>query len=147
MFFILYLLSYFISLFILYILLNDLKEYNIKIYNNIDHSTKIKLYTLISIGFIHYIWVLIAYFTDYDNDLVYGLPIYLLLPYLLILYSFFSKKNEEDETPASKNIAKFINRVLGLYFFLIIIFIIIPVSTKKNIFQLTKSQFKKITGI
>ena len=147
MFFILYLLSYFVSLFILYILLNDLKEYNIKIYNSIDHSTKIKLYTLISIGFIHYIWVLVAYFTDYDNDLIYGLPIYLLFPYLLILYSFFSKKNEEDETPASKKIAKIINRILGIYFFLIIIFIIIPVATKKNIFQITKSQFKKITGI
>ena len=147
MFFILYLLSYFVSLFILYILLNDLKEYNIKIYNSISHSTKIKLYTLISIGFIHYIWVLVAYFTDYDNDLIYGLPIYLLLPYLLILYSFFSKKNEEDETPVSKKIAKIINRILGIYFFLIIIFIIIPVATKKNIFQITKNQFKKITGI
>jgi hypothetical protein len=90
---------------------------------------------------------LVAYFTDYENNLIYGLPIYLLFPYLLILYSFFSKKNEEDETPASKKIAKIINRILGIYFFLIIIFIIIPVATKKNIFQITKSQFKKIIGI
>lgn len=136
--------SFFIAGIILYLFINDLKKNKNKFYNEINNEVWIKLYALLTIGIIHFIWLFAILFLNYDdNTLIYGFPFYLLIPY--IIYGGINYAGEttlhivglesNKESIASEKINKYLNYLISLYFILIIIFLIIPVECKKDIFK------------
>jgi hypothetical protein len=142
---ILYISSFLITGIILYLLMNDLKNCKNILYNKIYYNIWVETYIILVILFIHFIWILSQLFLDIpDKNLIYGLPNYIYLPYILFilvkLYDFFLKKEkpEEKESIVSKKINKLINYLFIIYVFIIVIFISIPVNTKKYVINYIK---------
>ena len=70
------------------------------------------------------------------NNLIYGLPIYLILPYLVIIYSYINTDEYQDVTYLSKIINKIFNYLYIFYFIIVTIIIIIPNKNKKEFIDL-----------
>ena len=133
----LYIGSIILSILIVLLFKNDLKKINYKLYQNINNKLYLKLYSLISIIFIHIIWLFNVFLTNNNtNNLIYGLPIYLILPYLVIIYSYINTDEYQDETYLSKIIDKIFNYLYILYFIAVTIIIIIPNKNKKEFIDL-----------
>ena len=133
----LYIGSIILSILIFLLFKNDLKKINYKLYQNINNKLYLKLYSLISIIFIHIIWLFNVFLTNNNtNNLIYGLPIYLILPYLVIIYSYINTDEYQDETYLSKIIDKIFNYLYILYFIAVTIIIIIPNKNKKEFIDL-----------
>jgi len=132
---IIYLLSLIISAFILYLINIDLKKFKIKIYNELTLIIWIKLYSLIIITFIHLIWIFNILFYK-NNDIIYGLPNILIVPYIIFILAEYYKKNE---TIASEKINRYLNYLISLYFIIIIIIIYLPNEFKIKLINYIKN--------
>jgi len=142
---ILYISSFFIAGIVLYLVMNDLKKCKNILYNKIYYKIWIKTYILLSIIFIHFTWLFSQIILDEpDKNFIYGLPIYIYVPYLLLIivevndYIDSTKNKEkvsEEEPSPSKKINKFINYVFILYIICILIFIAIPNDIKKYVIK------------
>jgi hypothetical protein len=142
---ILYISSFFIAGIVLYLVMNDLKKCKNILYNKIYYKIWIKTYILLAIIFIHFTWLFSQIFLDeYDKNFIYGLPIYIYIPYLLLIVVQVNDyielkdiKNKEkiEESNSSKKINKFINYVFILYIICILIFIAIPDDIKKYVIK------------
>ena len=135
--------SFFISLFIIFLIKKDLEKFKYDIYSQIDNKVWIKVYSIITIGIIHLFWLLNAFLLNSsDISIIYGFPYYLIIPYILYVYG--DLKNEDDESISSKKINKYLNYLLSFYFILIIILIIIPNKHKEDLIKCIKSIIDKI---
>ena len=122
-----------LSILIILLLKNDLKRINERLYQNIDNKLYYKLFALICIIFIHLVWLFNVFLTNNSiNNIIYGLPIYLLIPYLIIIYSNINKEEYDKLSIISKILNKIFYYIFLLYFIGIIIIIIIPNSKKKD---------------
>ena len=81
---------------------------------------------------------LMFFLTNNNNsyNLIYGLPSYLILPYLIIIYSYINKEEYKDLTMISKIIDKIFHYLFMLYFIGVIIVIIVPNNIKKDFIDL-----------
>lgn len=137
---IIYFCSFIITAFILYLIINDLKKFKLRLYNEIDYKIWIKIYSLISISLIHYIWLFNVLFNnDADNSIIYGIPFYLLLPYFIFIITEIRTQNDCDMTLVSEKINKYINYLVSIYFIFIIIIMLTPNNIKKSIINCMKS--------
>jgi len=142
---ILYISSFFIAGIVLYLVMNDLKKCKNILYNKIYYKIWIKTYILLAIIFIHFIWLFSQIFLDeVDKNFIYGLPIYIYIPYLLLIIVQVNEyleqiKNKEktiEEKPGpSIKINKFINYIFILYIICILIFVSIPDNVKKYVIK------------
>jgi len=141
---IIYFCSFIIAAFILYLIINDLKKFKLRLYNEIDYKIWIKIYSLISIALIHAIWLFNVLFNDdIDNSIIYGIPFYLLLPYFIFIITEIRTQNDYNMTLASEKINKYINYLVSIYFICIIIIMIIPNDIKKSVINCMKSIIDK----
>ena len=121
---IIYTSTFFIAYFILYLIKTDLKNFKIKLYEQINNKIWMKLYSLITIGLMHLTWIFSVLFLDYkDNTIIYGFTPLLFVPYVIYLISDF--KNKELDTIASDKINKYLNYLITIYFIIIIIMLIL----------------------
>ena len=94
---IIYLFSFFISGFILYLIIHDLQKFKIKLYNEISRNIWIKIYSFVSIISIHIIWLFSELFSEIllntNKELIYGFPFYLLIPYIIYIIADSNKKS------------------------------------------------------
>lgn len=128
----LYILSFFIIGIILFLILKDLKKLKPDLYQEIDKLIWIKLYLLMMIGTIHFIWIFYSIFLDYDdNNYIYGIPIYLILLYIIFIATSILSIKKEEKNPTII-INKILNYIFILYVIFILIFIFIPISNKKE---------------
>jgi len=140
---IIYFCSFIIAAFILYLIINDLKKFKLRIYNEIDYKIWIKIYSLISIALIHIIWLFNVLFNDIDNSIIYGIPFYLLLPYLIFIITEIRTQNDCNMTLASEKINTYINYLVSIYFICIITIMIIPNDIKRSIINCIRSIIDK----
>lgn len=129
---ILYIYTFFISYFILYLIKNDLKKFKIKLYNELNYKIWVKIYLLILIFTIHLTWLFLIFLKHNDTCIIFGLPYILFVPYALYILINFKV---DSETIASKKINKFLNYLITFYFLLIIILIIVPNEVKKKLLE------------
>lgn len=134
----LYLGSIILSILIVLLIINDIKKINYKLYVNLNDKIYLKLFSMISIIFIHVIWLFNVFLTNNNNsyNLIYGLPSYLILPYLIIIYSYINKEEYKNLTMVSKIVDKIFYYLFMLYFIGVIIVIIIPNNIKKDFIDL-----------
>ena len=133
----LYIGSIILSILIVLLFKNDLKNINYRLYQKVSNKLFIKLFSLISIFFIHIVWLFSVFYTNNNiNNLIYGLPIYLIIPYLVIVYSYINKDEYQDLTYRSKIIYKIFNYLYAIYFIGVFIVIIIPNKNKKEFIDL-----------
>jgi L-asparagine transporter-like permease len=141
---IIYFCSYIIAIFILYLITNDLKKFNVRLYNKIDYKIWIKVYSLISIILIHAIWLFSVLFTNnINNSIIYGLPYYLLFSYIIYIIAEIKTQKDHDISYVSEKINKYMNYLVLLYFIFIIIIMLIPNDIKKSIIKCMKSIIDK----
>jgi len=142
---IIYLLSFILSGFILYLFKIDLKKFKHKLYDEINNEIWIKVYSFICIGGIHLIWLLSTLLLNYnDTTIVYAFPYFLLIPYGLYIGTDLMYKNSDyDKTIASEKINKIFNYLMSFYFIIIIIFIIIPNNIKINFIECIRNLIHK----
>jgi len=141
---IIYFCSFIITGFILYLIINDLKKSKLRLYNEIDYKIWIKIYSLISIVLIHAIWLFNVLFNDdIENYIIYGIPFYLLLPYLIFIITEIKIQNDYETTIVSEKINKYINYLVSIYFICIIIIMIVPNDLKINIINCIRSIIDK----
>ena len=140
---IIYICSFFITYFILFIIMEDLKKIKSKLYNEINYKVLFKLYAFISISMIHLIWSFSILFLDYkDNTLIYGFTPFLFIPYMI--YIITDLKDNSNDSIASYKINKYLNNLISLYFILIIMWIIIPNDIKENFISCFKNIIFKL---
>lgn len=134
--------SFFISLFIIFLIKKDLEKFKYDIYSQIDNKVWIKVYSIITIGIIHLYWLLNVFLLNSnDISIIYGFPYYLIIPYILYVYA--DLKNEDDESNASKKLNKYLNYLLSFYFILIIVLMIIPNKHKEDLIKCIKNIIDK----
>jgi hypothetical protein len=134
--------SFFISLFIIFLIKKDLEKFKYNIYSQIDNKVWIKVYSIITIGIIHLFWLLNVFLLNSsDISIIYGFPYYLIIPYILYVYG--DLKSKDDESNASKKLNKYLNYLLSLYFILIIILMIIPNKPKEDLIKCIKNIIDK----
>lgn len=130
-----YLYTFFVSAFILYLIINDIRKFKPRLYNIIDCKIWIKLYVIILIFLIHVTWLYFTIFSSETNkDIIYGLPPYLCLPYLLyalmdIQSNKYLKNNPNKEIVYYK-MNKYLNFMMSLYIIFIIILVAVPNNVK-----------------
>jgi hypothetical protein len=128
----LYILSFFIIGIILFLILKDLKKLKPDLYQEIDKLIWIKLYLLMMIGTIHFIWIFYSIFLDYvDNNYIYGIPIYLILLYIIFITASILNIKKEEKNPTII-IDKILNYIFIVYVIFILVFIFIPITDKKE---------------
>ena len=131
-----YICSYFLSFIFLYLFMQDFKKFKKINYNEISNDVWIKIYCIISISFIHLIWLFsIFILNDENTNYIYGLPIYLLLPYILYIISDF----KQYDSIISVKLNKYFNLLMSVYLIGIIVILIIPIKNKKNIITYLKN--------
>lgn len=132
-----YLLSLFISAIIIYLINIDLKFFNIKIYDKLTPIIWFKLYSIITIGLIHLIWIFNIFFNKnyYDRDIFYGVPYILIIPYIIYIVS---QIYINDENIVSEKINVYLNYLISIYFLIIIIIISLPNNLKIDIINYIK---------
>ena len=138
-----YIFTFFISIFIVFLLKNDIQKFNLKLYDKIEDKIWIKLYCIISIIFIHLLWLFNIIFVNMnDNLLIYGFPLYLLIPYIIYVITDILKKNEINNL--NIKLDKLFNHLISIYFIFIIIFVIVPDKYKKNTIKLITNILNKL---
>jgi hypothetical protein len=142
---IIYLLSFILSGFILYLFKIDLKKFKSKLYDEINNEIWIKVYSFICIGTIHLMWLLSTLLLNYnDTTIVYAFPYFLLIPYgLYIGIDLINKNSDNDKSIASEKIDNIFNYLISFYFISIIIFIMIPNSIKISFMECIRSLIHK----
>jgi hypothetical protein len=134
--------TFFISLFIIFLIKKDLEKFKYDIYSQIDNKVWIKVYSIITIGIIHLFWVINALILNINDPFNnYGFTYYLIIPYSLYAYSDLMKK--DDESNASKKLNKYLNYLVSFYLILIIILIIIPNKSKESLIKCIKNIIDK----
>lgn len=134
--------TFFISLFIIFLIKKDLEKFKYDLYSQIDNKVWIKVYSILTIGIIHLFWLINVFILNInDIYIVYGYPYYLIIPYILYVYGDLIK--EDDESISSKKLNKYLNYLLSLYLILIIILIIIPNKIKINVIKCIKNIIDK----
>lgn len=138
-----YLFTFFIAGFIIYLCMNDLKKFKQNkfknLYEQINYKIWAKLYTLIVIFSIHFIWLFYTFFLNYkDTSLIYAFQPVLLVPYIVYCIIDLSKESPDNITPMSIKINQYINYMMTIYFVLIIILIALPNQKKLSIVELIK---------
>jgi len=123
--------------------MNDLKKFKANKFNNlyeqINYKIWAKLYTLIVIFSIHFIWLFYTFLLNYkDNSIIYAFQPVLIVPYIVYCIIDLSKEPDNDVTPLSKKINQYINYIMSVYFILIIILIVLPNQTKQSLIELIK---------
>jgi len=142
--YIIYICSYFLSAIILYLFIHDVKKFKDRLYYEITNEIWIKTYCLISIFVIHIIWLFSILFLNYDdNSIIYGLPYFLILPYIIYLATDLRTDLINNNTIASQKINKYLNYLMTIYLFIIIFITIIPNKIKKNIISNIKNFIHK----
>jgi hypothetical protein len=109
-----YIFSFAISLFILYLIIIDLQKFKIKLYNEINKKIWIKVYALISIFIIHLIWIANVLLTNLQEC---EPPYFLIIPYIIYLITDIVRTKE---TIASKKINRYLNYLISVYSVIII---------------------------
>lgn len=142
---IIYLLSFILSGFILYLFKIDLKKFKSKLYDEINNEIWIKVYSFICIGTIHLIWLLSTLLLNYnDTTIVYAFPYFLLIPYgLYIGIDLINKNSDNDKSIASEKIENIFNYLISFYFISIIIFIMVPNGIKISFIECIRSLIHK----
>jgi hypothetical protein len=146
---IIYISTFIIALFILYLIITDLKKFKLKLYNEINYNIWIKIYALISIGLIHALWLFNELFVESDNNNVisYGIPYYLLFPYSIYVISEIKLRNDYNNNKnisnASEKINRYMNYLVLIYIFFIIIIILIPKEIKETFIKCIKNIIDK----
>lgn len=161
---IIYISIFFISGFILSILKYDLQKCKIKLYNQITNTIWIKVYALMNIVLIHAFWFFNELFLKENTKsicYIYGFTYYLFIPYLIYLVGDLRDKingkerydkndiviNETKKelkiSIASEKINKYLNYLISIYFFLIILMVLIPNDVKENIIMCIKGIISK----
>ncbi len=134
--------TFFIALFIIFLIKKDLEKFKYDIYTQIDNKVWLKLYSIITIGILHFFWLINVLLLNIDDtSMVYGFPYYLIISYLLYLIGDLIKK--DDQSNASKKLNKYLNYLMSLYFILIIVLIIIPNKPKENLIKCLKNIIDK----
>ena len=141
----LYLLSFILSGFILYIVMNDINKINTYKYISLNNDIKsnyniwVKMYCIISIIFIHLIWLFFVLLLNYDDKYyIYALPYYLLIPYIIYFINVSTEKKDTNELDTSYYVNMYLNYLALAYFIIILIVIAIPNKFKKNIINFIK---------
>ena len=130
----LYLSSYVIALFIIYLLNNDLKKFKLRLYNEIDYKIWIKYYALFTIALIHLIWLFTVFFTDdINNTSLLGVPVYLLLPYFIYIITEIKIEYDCKLSNVTEKINKYTNYLVILYFIFILIVMLMSNDIKRNL--------------
>jgi len=138
--YIIYICSYFLSVIILYLFILDVKKFKDRLYYEITNEIWIKIYCLISIFVIHIIWLFSILFLNYDdNSIIYGIPYFLIFPYILYLATDL----RNNDTIASQKINKYLNYLMTLYLIIIILITTVPNKIKKNIISNIKNFIHK----
>lgn len=129
-----YLYAFLIAFIVILLLKNDIKEIDPSISSLINDKLYLKLYALISIGVIHFIWLFLTFMANYKGDsFIYGFPWYLLISYILLACSY-NPPNEYDQlNDVSKYTNQLLNKFIILYFICIIVVVILPNTFKENI--------------
>jgi hypothetical protein len=139
-----YFCSFIIALFILYLIINDLKKLKLRLYNEINYKIWIKVYSFISISLIHSIWLFnILFKDDIDDSTIYGIPFYLLFPYFIFIVTEIRMQKDNNMTLTSEKINKYINYLFLIYFLCIIIIMIIHNNIKKSFIKCMKNIIDK----
>lgn len=138
-----YLFTFFIAGFIIYLCMNDFKKFKQNkfknLYEQINYKIWAKLYILIVIFSIHFIWLFYTFLLDYkDTSLIYAFQPVLLVPYIVYCIIDLSKESPDNVTPMSIKINQYINYMMTVYFILIIVLIALPNQTKLSIIELIK---------
>jgi len=129
-----YLYAFLIAFIVILLLKNDLKEIDPRLSYLINDKLYLKVYALISIGVIHFIWLFLTFMANYKGiSFIYGLPCYLLISYILLACSY-NPPNEYDQlNEVSKYTNRILNKLITLYFICILVVVILPNTFKKNI--------------
>jgi len=139
-----YLFSFFLSGFILYLIMHDLKKFKVKLYNEISTKIWVKVYSLISIASLHLVWLGFSIFLDYnDKTPIYAFPVYLLIPYVIYIIAD-SNKDDNNDQMASKKINLYLNYLISVYFAFIVLMILIPDKIEITIITFIKNSLHKI---
>ena len=130
----LYISSFIFSGLITILLLNDLKNINNDLYDKIYYKIYFKLYILINIVFIHLIWLFNVFLTNNNiNYFIYGLPVYLIIPYFLLPLTYINSKEKVELNKVSKFLDKLFFYLFLFYFIGVLVVIIIPNKNKKDL--------------
>jgi uncharacterized membrane protein len=112
------------------------------LYNKIYYKIWIKVYALITIFLIHSFWLFRELFLNNNNSeevtYIYGVPIYLLIAYAIYLYAYIKPDHLDAISFESQKIDKWLNILMVLYLFFIILIIAIPNNIKKYIIRYIK---------
>jgi hypothetical protein len=129
-----YLYAFLIAFIVIVLLKNDIKEIDPTLSSLISGKLYLKIYALISIGVIHFIWLFLTFMANYKGDsFIYGIPCYLLISYILLACSYFPTSEYDQLNDVSKYINQLLNKFIILYFICILVVIILPNTFKKNI--------------
>ena len=129
-----YLYAFLIAFIVILLLKNDLVEVDPRLSSSINVKLYLKLYALISIGVIHFIWLFLTFMANYKGDsFIYGLPWYLLISYILLACSYNSPNEYDQLNDVTKYMNQLLNKFIILYFICIVVVIILPNTFKKNI--------------
>ena len=129
-----YLYAFLIAFIVIILLKNDFKKIDPNLSSLINDKIYLKLYALISIGIIHFIWLFLTFMANYKGDsFIYGLPWYLLISYILLICSYNSTSDYDQLNDVSKYINNLLNNIIILYFICVTVIIILPNTFKKSI--------------
>lgn len=143
-----YVYAFFTSAFILYLIINDVKKYKLKLYNLIDCKIWIKLYILITLFLLHGTWLFFTLFSsETKKDVIYGLPPVFSILYILYLLIDIQNNKYIDDKPINKmvyyKINKYFNFIMSFYIIFIIILVAIPNTVKKCIIDCIKKYIER----
>lgn len=116
----------------------DIKKFKLRLYTQITYNIWLKVYLIILIGLTHLTWLFMTLLFNYnDNNIIYGVPPYLLIPYVIYLIVDLKATNENDKIVSYK-LNNYLNRLMTIYFVIFIIFILLSKYVKKSMDKLNK---------
>jgi UDP-N-acetylmuramyl pentapeptide phosphotransferase/UDP-N-acetylglucosamine-1-phosphate transferase len=132
---ILYISTFFIAYLIIYLVKKDLKIFKPTLYQEINEKIWVKIYCMVTILFIHSVWLASLIFLCYkDENYIFGFPLYLIITYIIFLSSEFIKKLNPEDKLASNKINFILNIITIFYLIGIIVLISVPNQLKSDYF-------------